>query len=500
MASCTSTVPISVLTDSYKAGHHEQYPPAKKMVAYGEFRNAYNKDPTDTRFVWYGIRYIVQTYLEKQWTLEDLDKADKFYSTHNAGNRPFPFPRDLFAKFIKENDGWFPLKLETLPEGTCANIHVPVYQITTEGEYSRLCTFFETLLTQSWYPTCVATLSRRTKDLIDDAFSKSVDDEFHWLLESRLHDFGFRGCTCLEQSILGGSAHLLNFGGSDTMSACYYVQYQLNKGKPVGTSIPATEHSVMTAWPTEDEAIRNMISRYGADGGVFACVLDSYDYTRALTTIVPGIIDYKTKRGKSIMVMRPDSGDPVDCVMSALRAGEKIAGAPKNKKGFKVINGFNVIQGDGINYAVVKKILDAALGEGFSAQNVAFGMGAGLLQNCNRDTMGFATKLSFIRYEDGRQRDVMKKPSTDRTKISLPGVLQVKLVDGKPTIFPRLPEEHVDPSTNVLKVVYDKKKLEGVWDDWETVRNRIKEQWPKLPRTYNPISPELQKKADSWTP
>jgi len=31
------------------------------------------------------------------------------------------------------------------------------------------------------------------------------------------------------------------------MSAAYYVQYHLNNGKPVASSNPATEHSVMTA-------------------------------------------------------------------------------------------------------------------------------------------------------------------------------------------------------------------------------------------------------------
>ena len=54
------------------------------------------------------------------------------------------------------------------------------------------------------------------------------------------------------------------------------VQFHLNDGKPVAMSIPATEHSVMTAWRTEREALENMIDRFGT--GVFACVMDSYDY------------------------------------------------------------------------------------------------------------------------------------------------------------------------------------------------------------------------------
>lgn len=104
---------------------------------------------------------------------------------------------------------------------------------------------------QTWYQTTVATLSRRVKTTIADAFDVSVEGgRSNPLLNSRLHDFGFRGCTCVEQSVLGGVAHLLNFDGTDTMSAAYYAQFALNEERPVGSSIPATEHSVMTAWPT----------------------------------------------------------------------------------------------------------------------------------------------------------------------------------------------------------------------------------------------------------
>jgi nicotinic acid phosphoribosyltransferase len=198
-------VPISVITDSYKASHFLMYPEAQKMVAYGEFRAPFNKDKEDTRFISYGMRHIVENYVACQWTVEDVEKADLFYKTHNAGNTAYDFPKDLFLKFINENDGYFPVKLEILPEGTVANIHIPMYQITTEGAYARLITFLETILTQVWYPSTVATLSRRCKDVIALEFDKTVDDNAAWLLDSRLHDFGFRGCTCVEQSILGGA-------------------------------------------------------------------------------------------------------------------------------------------------------------------------------------------------------------------------------------------------------------------------------------------------------
>jgi len=425
-----------------------------------------------------------------------VEAADRFYSTHNAGFTAYPYPKDLFLKFVKENHGYFPIKLEALPEGTVANIHVPVYQITAEGDYAKLVTFMETMITHLWYPCTVATLSRRTRQLLDDAFQKSVDSELHWLLDSRLHDFGFRGCTTLEQSIVGGTAHLLNFRGSDTMSACYYAQFHLNNGKPVAQSIPATEHSVMTSWPSEAEAIRNMIRKFGGQNAVYACVMDSYDYTNALDNILPLIHKEKTEKG-GLMVLRPDSGTPVDVVLQGLRAADKVAGHDVNKKGYKVIRGYTVIQGDGVDYNEIKKIANAVLEAGYSAQCVAFGMGGGLLQKVNRDTMSFATKLAYIKYADGREMKIMKRPATESGKKSFPGILKVKRNDkGVPVIYPS--DGKVDKD-NLLEVVYDKGPVAGhKWRTFDEQREHVEREWAATPRNFDPISAELQAEVTAW--
>lgn len=491
------TIPLAVLTDSYKATHFLMYPGADKMVAYGEFRTPFTGSD-DQRFLFYGIRYVVENYLNHKWTVEEVERADLFYKTHNAGYTPFQFPKELFLKFIKENDGYFPVKLEALPEGTAAHIHTPVYQITAEKEYTTLCTFLETVLTQVWYPTTVATLSRMAKDTIEDAFEKSVDDEAMFLLESRLHDFGFRGCTCVEQSVLGGAAHLLSFTGSDTMSACFYVQFALNGGRPVGNSIPATEHSVMTAWRTEREAVLNMMHQFGT--AVFATVMDSYDYERALQKLVPSLASVHKANNTGFWVLRPDSGDPVEAILMALRALDQVFGSTVNKKGFKVIRGAGCIQGDGINKETIKRILEAALASGFSAQNVAFGMGGGLLQKVNRDTMGFATKLSHIRYADGKERDIMKLPKSDKGKVSLPGVLRVRRdAKGFPQVLPaEACKDDGLSAEDLLRVVYDQRPVAAQWDDFDTVRQRAQQQWRALPRHGDPVSAPLKEKIQRW--
>lgn len=461
------------------------------MVAYGEFRRPM-AHYDDERFVFYGMRYMVETFLNHKWTIDEVDAAEKFYATHNAGFTPYPYPRDLFVKFITENDGYFPITVEALTDATAAFHHVPVYQITAEGEYARLVTFFETLLTMVWYPSTVATLSRRAYDVIRRGFEKSVDDDAMWLLESRLHDFGFRGCTTVEQSVLGGIAHLLNFRGSDTMSACYYAQFKLNEGRPIAQSIPATEHSVMTSWPSEKDAILNMVNKFGA--GTFACVMDSYDYTHALNEVLPQIKEAKEAKG-GFMVLRPDSGDPVEAVLEGLHAAEKVFGVTVNQKGYKVTKNVGVIQGDGIDIVVLDKILAAVLEAGFSAQSVAFGMGGGLLQKVNRDTMSFATKLSFIEYANGEKRDVMKAPKTDLGKFSLPGILKVvRDADGRPVVHPA---EADVPGENMLKVVYDKRPLDIKWETFDEQRARLRAEWDALPSHFDVISPALHAKMDA---
>ncbi|KAF9180001.1 hypothetical protein BGZ51_006356 [Haplosporangium sp. Z 767] len=513
---------MSVLTDSYKTTHPFIYPDAQKMVAYGEMRQAYDRDPSDNRFVFYGIRYVVEHYVARKWTMLDVEQAEVFFATHNVGFTEFPFPKDLFHKIVSDHDGYFPVRIEALPEGTACHTHVPTFQIIAEGEMSRLVTYLETLLTMIWYPITVATLSRRSRDLIQAAYDESVDPDGFWSLESRLHDFGFRGCASVEQSVIGGTAHLLNFTGTDTMSAAFYAQFELNGGEPVASSIPASEHSVMTAFRTEKEAMEAMIEAFGA--GVFACVMDSYDYQKALDTVLPSVASLKLQKG-GFLVLRPDSGDIVEAVMMGLRAAEKVFGYDVNQKGYKVIRGCGVIQGDGVSYKSLVQILDAVLAAGYSAQNCAFGMGGGLLQKLNRDTMSFATKLCHIVYADGTKRDVMKFPKTDSDKISLPGILDVvRNEQGIPVVYPRA-EDGIPRKGNLLQVVYDHGKVPlsatsaksplfagagsdasnglstagslHAWPKFSDIKHRVQAEWESLPKVFDPISKELREKIET---
>lgn len=244
--------------------------------------------------------------------------------------------------------------------------------------------------------------------------------------------------------------------------------------------------------------MQNMCDKFG--DGVFSMVMDSYDYANALDNLLPAVKDSVIAKG-GFMVLRPDSGDPVECVLMALRAAEKHFGSDTNKKGFRTPRGCSVLQGDGIDLEVLKTILVAVEKEGFSALSVTFGMGGGLLQKVNRDTMSFATKLCHIHYLDGVRHDIMKAPLTDPGKYSLPGILQVKRNEDFVPLISNIPDngagKALPAEENMLKVVFDKGPVEGFkWESMDEIRARVKAEWPKTPKLAENVTAELKKSAE----
>lgn len=124
----------------------------------------------------------------------------------------------------------------------------------------------------------------------------------------------------------------------------------------------------------------------------------------------------------------------------------------------------------------------------------------------NRDTMSFATKLSFIRYADDTERDVMKRPKTDGGKFSLPGVIDVIREGDVLTVVPRAPSQ---PGTNrasplaansEFRVVYDHRPMPVPEDEtFDVIRARVHKQWSKTPKKHDPISKALRDKIAAWS-
>jgi len=295
--------------------------------------------------------------------------------------------------------------------------------VNTDPACWWLPSYLETALLRAiWYPTTVATNSWHCKQAIKAALMKSSDDQSQ--IAFKLHDFGARGVSSMESAAIGGAAHLVNFMGSDTVSGVLAVRRYYGEHM-AGFSIPASEHSTITSWGRDHEvdAYRNMLRQFAKPGSLVAVVSDSYDIMNAAANIWGGVLKDEVIASGATVVVRPDSGDPLTVPVEVIAALAEKFGYTVNSKGYKVLPAcMRVIQGDGINVHTLPLILDNLLAAGFAADNIAFGMGGGLLQQVNRDTQRFAMKCSAV-CVNGEWRDVYKDPKSDPSKASKRGQL-----------------------------------------------------------------------------
>ena len=403
-------------TDSYKVSHWVQYPRGMDaMFSYIESRGG-----VYDRTVFFGLQAILKEYLTRPVTLADVAEAQEVCSAHGV-----PFNESGWRYIVAEHGGLMPVAIRAVPEGTVVPTHNALVTVeSTDPQCFWIASYLETLLMRVWYPTTVATISWHIKKLIRRYLTQTSDDPVGQL-PFKLHDFGARGVSSLESAALGGLAHLVNFKGTDTMPALlagrkYY-------GEPMAAfSIPAAEHSTITAWGREGEeaAYRNMIDSYGKPGAVFACVSDSYDVYAAIEHLWGGRLKQRVIDSGATLVVRPDSGNPPDVVEKCAVLLDRAYGSDMNSKGYKVLRNVRLIQGDGVNPTSIKEILERLKAAGFAADNIAFGMGGALLQQLNRDTQKFAMKCSAARI-GGRWIDVYKDPVTDPGKASKKGRLDL---------------------------------------------------------------------------
>jgi nicotinamide phosphoribosyltransferase len=399
---------ILTLTDSYKTSHWKQYPKGtSKVYSYLESRGGkFN----NTMF--YGLQYFIKQYLSGQVVTEEkIQRAKKFWDAHLGPNH---FNEAGWRHILDKHNGHLPVRIKAVPEGTVVKTgNVLVTVENTDPEVPWLTNFLESILLQVWYPTTVGTLSREVKKNLINYLKKTTSynaEEISGVVALMLHDFGFRGVSSVESSGLGGSSHIINFMGTDTVSAILFAQEFYNTENPLAFSIPASEHSTMTSWgePFEVKAMENMLDSYPT--GLVACVSDSFDIIRACRDYWGTALRDKILSRDGRLVIRPDSGDPVQTLKQIFHILWDKFGGTTNDKGFKVLDPHvRVIQGDGVNFESISDICDMMIEEGFSIENIAFGMGGALLQKVDRDTQKFAFKCSSITI-NGEEAEVRKNP------------------------------------------------------------------------------------------
>jgi nicotinamide phosphoribosyltransferase len=436
-------------TDSYKSGHSDMYPLGV------QFLSSYGTARSDE--VWH---YSMFTGLQP-WakSLRPVTRDEVLFANDVLMEHCGVFNLKGWMRVVDECDGILPIAIDALPEGTVVPNRTPLYRIrNTRPGFAWVPQYVESPLLRSvWYPSSVGTLSWSVKQEIRKFLEKTCDNP-EAELSFRLHDFGARGVSSRESAALGGLAHLINFSGSDTLPGLLAARHYYNE--PMAAhNIPAMEHSVICAWGEENElqALENAINKFLKPGTLLSVLTDTYDQRNTIDVLIGQKLKNKIVNSGGTVVVRLDSGDPVSEVMYAVRSLAKSFGYTVNSKGYMVLPPcIRVIQGDGVNKDSIKTIMTGLEINGFSIENVTFGMGGGLLQAVNRDTLGYAQKAWAVSSGHEGWIGIQKKPVTSSQKTSLKGVHMVVEDEGK---IITAPVGTFAPERDLLKPVWANGKL-----------------------------------------
>jgi nicotinamide phosphoribosyltransferase len=439
-----------LMTDFYKISHKDLYPKDIEIV-YSTWTPRKSRMEGVNEVVVFGFQWFVKAILQEHFN-------EHFF------NRPLDEVLDEYKRVIKytlginEPDcshikelhelGYLPLKIDALEEGTLCPIRVPALTIyNTDKRFFWLTNFIETLFsTCIWKPMTSATIAREYRKILDKWADKTCDDNLH--VDFQAHDFSMRGMSCIESAETSGAAHLLSFLGTDTIPAILFHENYYGadiEKETVGTSIPASEHSVMECGESRDEyeMFKYILTEVHPKGYV-SVVSDTWNLWEVLISVLPRLKDVIMQRdGK--LVVRPDSGNPCDIICGKPDVEEHIAymdehgyiqsrpndyyeqekkgvvellweefGGTINSKGYKVLDShIGVIYGDAITLERAEEICRRLEAKGFASSNVVFGIGSYTYQMNTRDTFGFALKTTYCQRNGGKEIFLFKDPITD---------------------------------------------------------------------------------------
>jgi nicotinamide phosphoribosyltransferase len=424
---------LILLTDAYKYSHPRLYTSGlTKLVSYMESRGGKFGET-----VFFGLQIYLKTYLDGVAILaEDVDEAHEYLGTKlGVFGRDDVFDRSKFDYIVEKHGGKLPVKISALPEGTVVGTHNVLMMIESlDPECAWLTNFLESLLLQIWYTITVATLSREVKKIVVKYFRKCTsygETEIMAMVGYVLNDFGFRGVSSVQSAKHGGAAHLVNFNGSDNVSAAKLVCELYNTKTVYAGSIIATEHSIMSLRGESGELKMMRDLLVSNPTGSIACVSDTYNIFKACSEYWGDELrDLILSRAPGdYLIVRPDSGHVTRTLLEVFNILFDKFGFILNDKGYKVLPPqIRVIQGDGVNYESIGEIYTLLDDHKISPENIALGMGGKLLQaDINRDTQNFAFKacMSII---DGEVSNMIKSP----TEMDVDGNLHKSFKKSKP--------------------------------------------------------------------
>ena len=445
-----TSISAMILCDFYKISHREQYPEGTEYV-YSTWTPRESRLEGVSEVLAFGHQGFIKEYLvnffEQHFFKQPKDKVLKSYSriiksTLGVDNPPIQHIADL------HDLGYLPLSIKALPEGTLVPVRTPVLTIiNTDPRFFWLTNYIETLASSElWMSSTSATIAFQYRRILEK-YARETGGDLGFV-PFQGHDFSMRGMGGLHSAMLSGLGHLVSFVGTDTIPAIHRAEkfYNANvETELVGTSIPATEHSVMCAnGQNERDVFKRLITEVYPNG-FLSVVSDTWDFWNIVGVVLPEMKDLIMKRNGKL-VIRPDSGDPVKILCGDAESENiwakkglieslwDIFGGIKNEKGFKVLDShIGAIYGDSITIARCQSICSLLKEKGFASTNVVYGIGSYTYQYNTRDTFGFALKSTACVIK-GHEYQLFKNPKTDSgVKKSQKGKIAVVLENGKVT-------------------------------------------------------------------
>lgn len=476
-----------LLTDGYKTGHHQQYPNGTEQV-YSNWTPRSNKYAPKgcDKVVSFGQQFVMKwlhDYFQdhffskpKERVCQEMKEELSLYLNTDYDISHFERLHDL---------QYLPIKVKSLAEGVEVGIRVPMLTVVnTKKDFYWVTNFLETILsTMLWQPMTSATIALNYKRIFKK-WALKTDPENLAFIDFQGHDFSMRGMGGLQSAQSSGMGHAAVFLGSDTLPVIHGLRkYYKAEGFVVG-SVNATEHSVMCAGTKDDEigTFKQLMDTYPS--GILSVVSDTWDLWKVLADYLPQLKEEVLGRdGK--LVIRPDSGDPVDIICGTAPAAG--AGSPQekgvvellwdlfggtvNSQGFKVLDPhIGAIYGDSITTERAEQICERLHAKGFASTNVVLGIGSFTYQFNTRDTFGFAMKATSV-VVNGERREIFKDPITDDgIKKSAKGLVKVDLVDNEYVLVDEVSE--AEEEEGELKTIYEDGQFQQECT-LEEVRNRI---------------------------
>lgn len=317
-------------TDFYKYAHPNLAIDGVDRM-YGNFtsRNGrLSNVPNNKEVVFVGLQYFIKDVLLGEWneTFFNVPKEIAIGSMKRIAEHCLGQPMYDTKPFEDLHDlGYLPLEIKALPEGVSVPYGVPpVTFVNTVDGFDWLEGFLETVFsTENWPIQTSATTAKAYLKRTIEAFDSAGLP--HDLVPFMCHDFALRGAFGRHAGAMSGFGHLTSFAGTDTIPAILFAEKYYNANMEtelVGASVNATEHSISTTAimsMVEEQSISKLEAEVKfvqhlmkkAPTGILSHVSDSFDFWAFVTEGLPMLKDEILARdGK--LVIRPDSGNPVD--------------------------------------------------------------------------------------------------------------------------------------------------------------------------------------------